>query len=450
MNQALAALTGTVEEKQEAIKKAVQDQTSALEIKLALIEAAVSGGFADSEAQQELLHQAVLALKGTAEEKLAAITTAISSQSTTLSAKLDLIETAVKEGFADSNAKAALIKTALASLNGNVNDKLAAISTAIANQTDSLSTKLELIQAALQDSLASANEALGLIGTALSTSLQDGVDAIVAELDSIDTALSSKVSAAITSILNAISGQPDYSSVLAAIQKAVESLKTKTLNGHEYVEMGDGLKWATMNLGATAPYEYGDYFAWGETAPYYEPGHAYDNPCSSWKSGKEYGYSLSSYFDNETDIYGEGKKTVLDIEDDAARANWKSSWRMPTKAEWEWLLNTDNCTWEWTESYQGSGVIGVIVTSKVTGYEGNQLFLPVAYIRFSEILITEILQDTRNLYIGAYWSSALQNGIYNNGSMLLLLADKNDSTYRTYSMDSSMRSWGLTIRPVSE
>lgn len=68
------------------------------------------------------------------------------------------------------------------------------------------------------------------------------------------------------------------------------------------------------------PEEYGDYFAWGETEPYYTAGHSQDNPCSNWKTGKT-GYNLDSYFDSNYAKYTTDKKTQLDPEDDAAHVN---------------------------------------------------------------------------------------------------------------------------------
>ena len=120
------------------------------------------------------------------------------------------------------------------------------------------------------------------------------------------------------------------------------------------------MKWATCNVGASKPEEYGDYFAWGEVEPYYNGDS--QNP-TDWKSGKTEGYSWSSYkyckgedydltkyCNNSSDGYNgyTDKKTFLDPEDDAAHMNWGGSWRMPTKAELEELQNTNNCTWTWT------------------------------------------------------------------------------------------------------
>ncbi len=174
-------------------------------------------------------------------------------------------------------------------------------------------------------------------------------------------------------------------------------------NGHQYVDLGlpSGLKWATMNVGAATPEDYGDYFALGETEPYYTAGHSQDNPCSSWKTGKA-GYNWESYkwcngdYNTMTKYctsssYGTvDDKTTLDPEDDAAHVNWGGVWRMPTKEEQDELRN--NCTWTWTTR---NGVYG----RKGVGPNGNLIFLPAAGYR-----------DYGNLYdagsSGNYWSSS--------------------------------------------
>ena len=127
-------------------------------------------------------------------------------------------------------------------------------------------------------------------------------------------------------------------------------------NGHAFVNMGTGLKWATCNVGANHPWEYGDYFAWGET----ETKDRYKWSTYKWGSG--------SPFTKYTSL-----DMTLEPADDAATANWGAGWRMPTVEEWDWLR--ENCTWVLTDNYNGKGVTGMIVTSTVNG---NQIFLPAA------------------------------------------------------------------------
>lgn len=151
---------------------------------------------------------------------------------------------------------------------------------------------------------------------------------------------------------------------------------TVTPSTHAYVDLGlpSGVKWATCNLGASSPEGYGDYYAWGETATYYSS----LNPLT-WKSGKTSGYTGTSYrwceainaYDyNMTKYNPTDHKTVLDLADDAARAEWGGSWRTPTEAEWKELQS--NCTWTRTTQ---NGVSGRLVRSKINN---NSIFLPAA------------------------------------------------------------------------
>ncbi|MBP3467179.1 MAG: hypothetical protein J6K01_06150 [Paludibacteraceae bacterium] len=123
-------------------------------------------------------------------------------------------------------------------------------------------------------------------------------------------------------------------------------------NGREYVDLGltSGTKWATMNLGAENPQDYGSYFAWGETTT---------KETYSWSTyldGK-----ISSSYDCGT-YHKDALKGVTDIagtQYDAAKANWGGKWRMPTQAQQTELRN--ECYWVWTESYNNSNVKGYIV-----------------------------------------------------------------------------------------
>ncbi len=184
-----------------------------------------------------------------------------------------------------------------------------------------------------------------------------------------------------------------------------EPATTGMENGHEWVDLGlpSGTKWATMNVGATTPEGYGDYFAWGETEPYYQKGYSQFDPCRNWKTGKT-GYNWASYKwgNGSSDIIikyctdsSEGtvdNKTTLELADDAAHVNWGGSWRMPTKAEQDELRT--KCTRTWTTQ---NGVVGC----KVTGPNGNFIFLPALGYR-----------DGVSLHYagssGYYWSSSLR------------------------------------------
>ena len=212
-----------------------------------------------------------------------------------------------------------------------------------------------------------------------------------------------------------------------------------TENGHKWVDLGlpSGLKWATCNVGANAPEEYGDYFAWGETEPYYNPGHSQDDPCSNWKDGKSAGYYWTSYkWRNDTygsltkyntrSSYGTvDNKTALEMADDAARQVLGGSWRMPTDAEWTELRT--KCTWNWTTR---NGINGRLVN----GPNGNSIFLPAAGYR-----------QLTNIYevgsYGIYWSSSLNTEDLFNARDVFFYSDevcRNDND----------RYDGFSVRPV--
>ncbi len=151
-------------------------------------------------------------------------------------------------------------------------------------------------------------------------------------------------------------------------------------NGHAYVDLGLSVKWATCNVGATKPEEYGNYYAWGETTPkttYSWSTYKFmDSNINDWNGVNKYtiadGQTDGVWYDSEGNFIGDNK-TVLDKEDDAAAVNMGGDWRMPTSSE-NTELRTE-CTWTWTDDYNGTGVAGSIVTSKTNG---NHIFLPAA------------------------------------------------------------------------
>ena len=225
------------------------------------------------------------------------------------------------------------------------------------------------------------------------------------------------------------------------------SVKCVDYGGYSYVEMGDGLKWATCNVGANSPEEYGDYFAWGDPESKVNTTNGYTwgtykhmtNGLSDWKYINKYqaedGQTDAIWYYDGT-FTGDGK-TTLDPEDDAASVNWGGSWRMPTNAEWETLMDTNKFMWTWTNDYNGTGVKGEIVTSKVSGYIGNQIFLPSAGRREGTSLINA------GSY-GDYWSSSLNSSVsYNAWSMSFASSSPNVSNY-------SSRTRGLSVRAVAE
>ncbi len=173
------------------------------------------------------------------------------------------------------------------------------------------------------------------------------------------------------------------------------TVTAKWMEKTEYdVDLGlpSGTIWATCNVGAQNPWDYGDYFAWGETEPkdddYSWSTYKYCNGSSSTMT--KYCNESSYGYNGFTDYL-----TVLLPEDDAATANLGKDWRMPTQAEIQELH--DNCDWEWTSNYNGTGVAGRIVKSR---NNSNSLFLPAAGYRSGTGLYSA------GSY-GGYWSSSL-------------------------------------------
>jgi hypothetical protein len=192
---------------------------------------------------------------------------------------------------------------------------------------------------------------------------------------------------------------------------------------HEWVDLGLSVKWATCNVGAEKPEDYGDYFAWGETTPKenydwttYLHCKGTDKTMIKYCNNSSYGYN--GFTDN---------KTVLDPEDDAATVNWGGAWRMPTDAEFTELR--EQCKWTWTTQ---NGVNGY----QVVGPNGNSIFLPAA----------GYMNGTSLYYVGSsgyYWSSSLYTS---NPSYAYYVLFGSSGVFRgDYSRDL-----GRSVRPVCQ
>lgn len=196
-------------------------------------------------------------------------------------------------------------------------------------------------------------------------------------------------------------------------------------NRHEYVDLGLSVKWATTNLGASSPEEYGDYFAWGETKP--KSRYSWD----TYKYCEGSNNTLTKYCTSST--FGTvDKKTTLEKKDDAATVNWGGDWHIPTPKELKELR--DNCTWTWNTNYKGTGKAGYLITSKIPGYTDKSIFLPAAGY------MSNASQGNVNV-LSFYWS----NAIYNSASCLA-------QYFYVYSKEiilmTENRYYGHSIRPV--
>jgi len=190
----------------------------------------------------------------------------------------------------------------------------------------------------------------------------------------------------------------------------------------EAVDLGLSVKWANMNVGANKPEDYGDYFAWGETTPKT----TYDWSTYKWCNGSN--TTITKYCTSSS--YGTvDNKTTLELVDDAARANWGGSWRMPTYAEITELK--DQCSWTWTTQNSVNGCL-------VTGPNGNSIFLPSAGCRNGGSLDNA---GTGGMY---YSSSKLDFGIMPQA--VSVLSSGSDGPHTSL----GGRALGLNVRPVTE
>ena len=197
-----------------------------------------------------------------------------------------------------------------------------------------------------------------------------------------------------------------------------------SVNGHEWVDLGlpSGTLWATCNVGASSPEDYGSFFAWGETCTKstynwdnykYANGTSFEDPkLTKYCSQSEYGNN--GFTDN---------LTTLQAGDDPATAKWGSGWRTPSKTQWEELLS--NTTRKWTTQ---NGKKGYLFTSKKNG---QSVFLPTAGGRWYSDLDS----------YGDYWSRSLYTDTPSYAWYLYFVSADCD-------MDIHYRSDGLSVRPV--
>ena len=185
---------------------------------------------------------------------------------------------------------------------------------------------------------------------------------------------------------------------------------------YEYVDLGLSVKWATCNVGANKPEDYGLYFAWGETIGY---------------TGEQVTSGVRVF---DWDSYNSGPaasiSTDLTLEHDAAHVNMGGNWRMPTRAEYQELIN--KCNVVWTSDYNGTGVKGRVFTSKVNG---KSVFFPVS----------GWYESSSAKYVGSegnYWSASR----YSTGDGWYLYIRFGDQ----FLYNLQFKCYGLSVRAVCE
>lgn len=180
---------------------------------------------------------------------------------------------------------------------------------------------------------------------------------------------------------------------------------SKVVENHEAVDLGLSVLWATCNVEADSPDDFGGYYAWGEIEQKHEYSRATYKCLHEWKN-----------------------KYYLDLKADVAHMKWGGNWRMPTHIETEELI--DNCSWEWV-------IVNGVKGYKITAKNGNSIFLPAAGCRIDD--------GERRVGVGYYWTSAYMGSFLNP----LIFRSSYIDIGEAHDMYLLNRTIGLTVRPVN-
>ena len=403
---AMKVQTLTLEKKCDAIVaaiKALPDYTA----KLQAIEKAISA-LPDYTAKLEAIEKALTSQTLALAEKLGFIQAALEDQTIAMKEKMDILKGVINDQTKAFDLRLGALETAMKNQTLELKDKLALLNSTLENQTLTLANKLEAISSAVE-ALPDYTSKLAAIEAAIKA--LPNYEAQLKALNNLITDQNSKLDdqiAALEGIMNAI---PDYSNKLDAIENAIKAMpdydaaingikdeiaklvkavedgnkseadalaeiakKIEALKGaggskpkpipKNCVDLGlpSGLLWAKSNMGTTVPTEIGDYYAWGETSTkknYYILTYKY------YKTTISKILEILKYSEKDW-------KTVLDPEDDAARAILGVGYRIPTQEDWQELL--DNCKWEAVTTTTKNNKI--IARWRVTGPNGNSILLP--------------------------------------------------------------------------
>ena len=380
LKQAIDQMNADQKTKMQAIIAAINAVNNTLDTKLAVIEAAIKAQTLSMEAKMDLIHDIIAAQTSALELKLAAIETAMKEESIALADKLALVEKAIKDQTTNFDTKMELLTTAITSM-PDYSAKLAAIETAISNVPD-YATQLAAIKAVLSNVNSTLTDKLALL-----EGINDAITDNAAKLDAIKAVIDAlpdystefaNIKTEIANLLQAVKdGTTSTETALAAIAAKIEEMKaaggvsgggttgggtgTEKIVPKDFVDLGlpSGLLWAKYNIGAATESETGGYFSWGETAP-----------------KTDFGYGKYKFWNGSTFTKYNWSDNLMELqpEDDAAFVNLGPWCHIPTKAEWEELI--EKCTWEATKVTMPGTTESVVAYWKVTGPNGNHIILP--------------------------------------------------------------------------
>lgn len=203
-------------------------------------------------------------------------------------------------------------------------------------------------------------------------------------------------------------------------------------DGHEWVDLGLSVKWATCNIGASRPEEEGDFFAWGEVWP------------KDVYTGDNYKYFKITFLGKLKILKYNDDNKRLELCDDAAYVNWGKNWRIPTNEEFDELIA--NCTMERSIV---NNVNGRLFTSKLNG---NSIFLPAAGWCRYDCIDREFGYQSEAGDVGYYWSSSRNEEDNSQADhMFFFIEDDMDLDEFDNENERVMTTWrchGLSVRPV--
>lgn len=489
IEDAMKVQTLTLEKKCDAIVAAIKALPDYTE-KLQAIEKAISA-LPDYTSKLEAIEKALTSQTLELAEKLAFIQGALEDQTIAVKEKMDILKGVINDQTKALDLRLGALETAMKNQTLELKDKLSLLNTTLANQTLTLANKLEAISSAVE-AMPDYTSKLAAIEAAIKA--LPNYEAQLKALNNLITDQNSKLDdqiAALEGIKNAI---PDYSNKLDAIEKAIKAMpdynaainniKDEIANLVKEVKAGNkseadalaeiakklealkaaggigggskpkpipkncvdlglpsGLLWAKSNMGTTEPTEIGDYYAWGETSTKKE---YHGENYKHYNLDKE---KILKY--NEKDW-----KTVLELEDDAARANLGVGYRIPTQEDWEELR--DNCKWEavtiTAPEIMDPSQTKFIARWVVTGPNGNSIILPQTGGFREDTWFYVSDEDTYYTTANLWPVEGLSDKDKYHKAVALawpLLAEKTSSgSIKKPTFRSTERVFGLVVRPV--
>ena len=479
LTEAIDKMNADQQTKMQAIVDMLNSVNATLDTKLALLESAIKAQTLSMEGKMALLEAAIKALPDYTSQ-LEAIKTAIKALPDYTS-QLEAIKTTIK-ALPDYGKKLDAIQQAIKAM-PNYNDKFDAVVAALKTMKTQIET-LGTEQAGIAKQIAQMITAIEKLSEQVKKGDADNADAltkIIAKLEELKAAIESgKPTVAVTGVkLDKVAfslKEGDTKTLVATVKPAeatnkkvtwqssdpsvakvdadgkvtalkvghtatitvttVDGAKTATCtvkviaegtpSTEDYVDLGlpSGTLWATKNLGALTPSDYGDYYAWGETEPKTE--FTWDNYKWGVFNASDPNAGMKKY--NQSD-----GKTRLEDADDAVIAKLGAPWRMPTEDDVRELIG--NCTWKKTEL---DGVRG----SEVKGPNGNTIFLPAAGFYGDRNELFELGDRSR------FWTKDHDINQSSFGVFLECFMDPQFSGDKQRKIYESYRCYGITIRPV--